>query len=72
MEDHQTFNAMALVNNNASWYYNQKDITPDILAKKLHELIINRNLIKQASQNLLKRKTNGSKYLADTVLKIIE
>lgn len=72
MEDHQTFNAMALVNNNASWCYNQKDITPNILAKKLHELIINRNLVKQASQNLLKRKTNGSKYLADTVLKIIE
>ena len=71
-EDHQTFNAMALVNNNASWCYNQKDITPEILAKKLYELITNRNLIQQASQNLLKRKTDGTKYLADTVLKIIE
>ena len=72
MEDHQTFNAMALVNDNASWCYSQKDITPDSLAKKLHELITNRNLIKQASQNLIKRKTTGTKYLADTVLKIIE
>ncbi len=72
MEDHQTFNAMALVDDNASWCYSQKDITPDSLAKKLHELITNRNLIKQASQNLIKRKTTGTKYLADTVLKIIE
>lgn len=72
MEDHQTFNAKALVDDNASWCYSQKDITPDSLAKKLHELITNRNLIKQASQNLIKRKTNGTKYLADTVLKIIE
>lgn len=71
-EDHQTFNAMALVNDNASWCYSQKDITPEILAKKLYELITNRNLIQQASQNLLKRKTNGTKYLTDTVLKIIE
>lgn len=71
-EDHQTFNAMALVNDNASWCYNQKDITSRILARKLYELITNRNLIQQASQNLLKRKTNGTKYLADTVLKIIE
>ncbi len=71
MEDHQTFNAMALVNENASWCYNQKAITPEILAKKLLELIENRTLINQASQNLLRRKSNGAKYLADTVLKII-
>lgn len=71
-EDHQTFNAMALVKDNASWCYNQKDITPEILAKKLYELITNRNVIQHASKNLLKRKTNGTKYLTDTVLKIIE
>ncbi len=72
MEDHQTFNAMALVDNDASWCYSQKDVNPENLAKKLHELITNRHLIKQASQNLIKRKTNGTEYLADTVLKIIE
>lgn len=72
MEDHQKFNAMALVNDDASWCYNQKDITPHVLAQKLHELIINRDLIEKASRQLLKRKTNGTKYLADTVLKIIE
>ena len=70
-EDHQTLNAMALVDSHASWCYNQKKITPEDLANKLQELIENRDLIKQASQNLLNRKTNGTKYLADTVLKII-
>ena len=71
MEDHQTLNATALVNQNASWCYDQKDITPEILANKLLDLIKNRELIKQASENLLKRKSNGAKSLADTVLKII-
>jgi len=71
MEDHQTFNAMALVNEDASWCYDQKDVTPEILANKLFELTQNRELIKQASKNLLKRKSNGAKSLADTVLKII-
>lgn len=71
-EDHQYFNATAIANDNASWCYRQNDISATILAKKLNELISNRNLLIQASKKLLSRKSDGAKYLADTVLKIIE
>ena len=71
-EDHQYFNAKAIENNNAGWCYTQKEVTPIILADKIHTLINNRYLLKTASTNLLKRKNNGTKYLADTVLKIIQ
>jgi UDP-N-acetylglucosamine--N-acetylmuramyl-(pentapeptide) pyrophosphoryl-undecaprenol N-acetylglucosamine transferase len=70
-DDHQYYNAKALQDSGSSWLYRQNDITPEILANKLYDLITNPNIIKQASINILKRKTDGAKYLADTVLKII-
>ncbi len=71
-DNHQYFNAKDLENSNASWCYAQKDISSLILAEKINELITNRDLLTQASKNLLSRKTNGARHLADTVLKIIE
>lgn len=71
MEDHQYFNAKAIETNKAGWCFRQEEITPLILAQKIYELIIDRNLLKETSKNLLNRKNNGAKYLADTVLKII-
>ena len=73
MEDHQYFNAKAIdEDSNAGWCYRQTDISAVILAKKINELIHDRNLLSNASKNLLNRKSNGAKYLADTVLKIIQ
>lgn len=72
VEDHQTFNAITLVNNNASWCYQQKDVTPQILADKLYKLITNRKLLRQASQELLKTKTNGTKYFANIIVQLVE
>jgi len=71
MEDHQYFNARAIENSKAGWCFRQEDITPLILAQKICELVVDRTLLKEASKNLLSRKNNGAKYLADTVLKII-
>jgi len=71
-EDHQYFNAMALVNSNASWCYRQNEVSSSLLAKKINELVTDRELLKEASKQLLNRKSDGAKYLADTVLKIIE
>jgi UDP-N-acetylglucosamine--N-acetylmuramyl-(pentapeptide) pyrophosphoryl-undecaprenol N-acetylglucosamine transferase len=71
MENHQMFNAMALVNDNASWCYDQKNITNEVLAQKLLTLIKDRNLLLEASKNLIKRKTNGAEYFANTVIEII-
>jgi len=72
MEDHQYFNAKAIEARNAGWCYRQADISAIILAKKINELICNRNLLNSTSKNLLSRKSDGAKYLADTVLKIIQ
>jgi UDP-N-acetylglucosamine--N-acetylmuramyl-(pentapeptide) pyrophosphoryl-undecaprenol N-acetylglucosamine transferase len=71
MEDHQYFNAMAIETSKAGWCFRQEDVTPHILAQKIYELVTNRTMLKEASKNLLNRKNNGAKYLADTVLKII-
>jgi UDP-N-acetylglucosamine--N-acetylmuramyl-(pentapeptide) pyrophosphoryl-undecaprenol N-acetylglucosamine transferase len=71
-EDHQYFNAMAVANSSASWCYRQNEISASLLATKLNELITDRELLKKASEQLLHRKSDGAKYLADTVLKIIE
>jgi UDP-N-acetylglucosamine--N-acetylmuramyl-(pentapeptide) pyrophosphoryl-undecaprenol N-acetylglucosamine transferase len=71
-EDHQYHNGMALQDIGAGWCYRQTEITPHLLATKLAELINDRSKLKQASLNLIKRKSDGSKTLADTVFKIIE
>ena len=72
MEDHQYFNAKAIENSKAGWCFRQEDVTAQILAQKIYELVANRTMLKEASKNLLDRRNNGAKYLADTVLKIIE
>ncbi len=72
MEDHQYYNAKALEDSGASWCYRQETLTPEILANKILTLINNRKLLIDASENMIKRKSNGTKYLADTVLKIIQ
>lgn len=70
-EDHQYFNANAITESNAGWCYRQSKISALILAKKLNELAQNRKMLEEASKNLLSRKSDGSRHLADTVLKII-
>lgn len=72
MEDHQYYNAKALEDSGASWCCRQETLTPEILANKILALINNRKLLINASENMIKRKSNGTKYLADTVLKIIQ
>jgi UDP-N-acetylglucosamine--N-acetylmuramyl-(pentapeptide) pyrophosphoryl-undecaprenol N-acetylglucosamine transferase len=71
MEDHQYFNAKAIEASKAGWCFRQESLTPSILAQKIFELMADRKLLKEASKNLLNRKNNGAKYLADTVFKII-
>jgi UDP-N-acetylglucosamine--N-acetylmuramyl-(pentapeptide) pyrophosphoryl-undecaprenol N-acetylglucosamine transferase len=69
-QDHQYFNAKALADSGASWCYKQNEISASILADKLSELILDRKLLTATSKKLLTRKSNGCKYLVDTVLKI--
>ncbi len=70
-DNHQFYNAIALQQDKASWCYEQKDLTPEILAAKILELYKNKSLLDEAAARLVKRQTNGNKILADTVEKII-
>ena len=70
-DNHQFYNAKTLEDNNEGWCFEQSKITPILLANKILELINNRDALKQVSSNLLKRKNDGGKILADTVEKII-
>lgn len=71
-DDHQYYNARSLKDIGASWCYRQTDITAEILANKIYELIQDRSKLKQASNKLLNKKNNGNRHLANTILKIIE
>ena len=71
-ENHQFYNAKALEDSGASWCFSQNTVIPEILANKLLELINNRNILKQASNNLLQRKSYSSQILSDTIERIIK
>ncbi len=71
MDNHQLYNAMSIQRSQAGWCIEQNSLTVDSLARQLLEIINNRSLLQQAANNLLKRKNDGSKILADTVEKII-
>jgi UDP-N-acetylglucosamine--N-acetylmuramyl-(pentapeptide) pyrophosphoryl-undecaprenol N-acetylglucosamine transferase len=71
-DNHQYYNAKAVEEEKASWLFLQQNITTMSLSNAIYDLIINRNKLIEASKNLLKRKIDGRKNLADTVIKIIE
>mgnify|MGYP001145265340 CR=1 FL=1 len=70
-EDHQYFNAKAIADNDAGWYFRQNDALAEKLAAKLAKLIADRTLLQNASNKLIARKNDGAKNLAATVLKIM-
>lgn len=69
--NHQFYNAKALEDHGAGWCFEQHKVTAGLLASKILELANNRNLLKQASLNLLKRKSCGVAILADLAVSII-
>ena len=68
-DDHQYHNAKALEDSSAGWCYRQNELTPSILAQKIWELSQRRELLELCSRNIIARRSNGAKILADTVLK---
>ncbi|WP_375359364.1 undecaprenyldiphospho-muramoylpentapeptide beta-N-acetylglucosaminyltransferase [Candidatus Tisiphia endosymbiont of Neophilaenus lineatus] len=70
-ENHQFYNAKALEDSGAGWCFEQSTITAEKLADKILVLVKNRDILKKTSIELLKRKHDGSKVLADAVEEII-
>ncbi|MEY3197020.1 MAG: UDP-N-acetylglucosamine--N-acetylmuramyl-(pentapeptide) pyrophosphoryl-undecaprenol [Pseudomonadota bacterium] len=70
-EKHQHFNAKVLAKSGGGWWFDQEELTPDILAKKLYEIACNRNVLDSASQSLKYLKIDSVNKIADTIEKII-
>ncbi|WP_341789435.1 undecaprenyldiphospho-muramoylpentapeptide beta-N-acetylglucosaminyltransferase [Rickettsia endosymbiont of Polydrusus tereticollis] len=66
-ENHQFHNAKLLEDAGAGWCMEQSDISEEKLADKILLLIKNRNMLEQATKNLLKRKKAGHKFLSDLI-----
>ena len=69
-DNHQFYNAKVLEDSGAGWCFEQNKLSAIKLAEKILLLIKNREILKQTSRNLLKRKSDGSKILADEVEKL--
>lgn len=70
-DNHQFYNAKALEDNGAGWCFEQKAISVEKLANQILLVIKNRDILTQVSSNLLKRKNDGSKILADILERMI-
>jgi len=70
-DNHQYYNAKLLEGKKAGWCLEQNSISAGKLADKILDLISNPELLKQASQNLLKRKKEGHKLLSNLIEEVI-
>ena len=69
-EDHQTQNALALVNKKAALYVKDVD-APDILLNQAIETVANKDLLINLSQNIAKLAyTDSAEVIADEVYKL--
>ncbi|HJD55732.1 MAG TPA: undecaprenyldiphospho-muramoylpentapeptide beta-N-acetylglucosaminyltransferase [Rickettsia endosymbiont of Pyrocoelia pectoralis] len=70
-DNHQYYNAKLLEDAEAGWCLEQNSISAAQLADKILELINDPKLLKQTTENLLKRKKEGHKLLSDLIEKVI-
>lgn len=62
-QNHQLYNAQALSKAEASWYFEQKDLKPDILADQIAKLMLQPSLLQEARSNLLSMKKQAAELL---------
>ncbi len=71
-EDHQTHNAMAIVNKDAAMMVRDADARME-LPNAMHQLILDKGRIRRFEENILKlAKPEASKVIAEEVLKLIK
>lgn len=70
-DNHQYYNAQLVEKAGAGWCLEQNNISAEKLADKILELINNPKLLKQTTENLLKRKKEGHELLSDLIEKVI-
>ncbi len=73
VDDHQTTNALDLVNNNAGYLINQNDLTVQNLSKTMLRLCEQPEQLKMMAQNALnKAKPNATKDIVSNCLSVIK
>jgi len=70
-DNHQYHNTKLLEDEKCGWCMKQDDISSVKLADKIFDLVSNPKILKNTSQNLLKRKKEGHKLLSDLIEKVI-
>lgn len=71
-ENHQYHNAMALVNRKAGFVIEEKDLTSELLGKKIDDLLGNRELLLQTEKNAKAMSiTDSTQRIASIVLSLI-
>jgi UDP-N-acetylglucosamine--N-acetylmuramyl-(pentapeptide) pyrophosphoryl-undecaprenol N-acetylglucosamine transferase len=70
-ENHQFYNAKTLEDCGAGWCFEQNKTSAQQLADKILVLVKNRDILKQVSCTLLKRKNDGGETLANMVKEMI-
>lgn len=70
-DNHQLINAKAIEQRGGGWCFEEAKLTPEILAAKIYQLIINRSLLSTASDNLVKNNNDNIYLFADTIKKLI-
>ena len=72
-ENHQYHNAMALVNRNAGFIIEEKDLNSDVLGKKIDELLSDTKLLKSVEKNAKAMAvTDSRERIAQIILSLIK
>ena len=72
-ENHQYFNAMELVNNNAAEIIEEKDLTPESLTELVNQILSDENRIAEMSDNAKSMAIlNSTDLIVENILKLIK
>jgi UDP-N-acetylglucosamine--N-acetylmuramyl-(pentapeptide) pyrophosphoryl-undecaprenol N-acetylglucosamine transferase len=71
-QNHQLYNAQVLSDAKASWYFEQKNLNPKILADQVLKLMMQPSILQEARNNLLNMKKDAAKIFASSLVKKIK
>ncbi len=72
-ENHQYFNAMELVNNNAAAIIEEKDLTPETLTELVNEILSDEGRIEEMAANAKEMAIlNATELIVENILKLIK
>lgn len=72
-ENHQYYNAMELVNNDAAVIIEEKDLTPEVLTEEVNKLLKDKNRLREIGDNVKGMAIlNATDMIVENILKLIK